>query len=915
MSRFKDLNGPLRRQVAERLWGAWESGENRGLILTGESGTGKTRQVVWPLLNLVRRFKGIAISIDVPESPVDLEAHLFGKLEECDEAIGDPRLKEQIRDSRGFFAAVRTLLARKSIVVIDEFQRGLDDKAHPFRFFADKLQDLATRTPRGGCLLIVSNRKIDPLWTEPFLTQRLDPPAEQDALKIALSQIAEDKRADVLPADRHAEVVNRLGRNPRALRLLSALLADDHLLEDLLGPPEPLTAPVDTELVRGVEHGLVAKAVQGMPDAARAALRNLSVLADWAEAGLVQAVTGIDAPVESNDLTRQLFSRFLVESWTRGPQGRRVTQYQVHPAVREVDRVRLHDDEDAWKAAHLRAGAWFAKGLVVRNPGDHVHQARLAIALAGIQRHYVLAGAQAEFAQVIQPVVADIERRFGTEYRHVVPESRMELDARIELLTAYFDTGHENVHLRYHLARLFQVREDDGDLERGLTHAEKATETLDSFYPWMLRLKIAWAARGDTSPVDIADEALRRVKHVADDSSDHRFSFFTHPAMCLVALGETRTAVENLRQAFERKRVRGSNCFRLIEPAIPYCAVEADDQLLADLCRWLDKQPDLSLQADQAKIAFAMCQGRWDEAAKRAKIARRSAPRYINFATYESIALLATGRAKEAHQLLIEARIPDSQRYSRRSEFREGKAWLASFAALEAGELETAHKWLTAYLGEYTADWSPVKMKARLLYEWDNRVGTMGEANPAYVAPVLPDAMTGCGDARRPQYGPPVLPRRQVTEEESPTVPPSLGVQINDSVVYIGSKHKGAAVTNGGSKFTFQGEVKAGVIGDNATVASVSFDADETTAVDPVVLLKQLKQLRGEMVAKSATGEQKDALESVDEAIAAAEEGDAPRTERRLRALGKSAGTWAIGLATSIGAGVAVTVLKSTLGL
>ena len=53
-------------------------------------------------------------------------------------------------------------------------------------------------------------------------------------------------------------------------------------------------------------------------------------------------------------------------------------------------------------------------------------------------------------------------------------------------------------------------------------------------------------------------------------------------------------------------------------------------------------------------------------------------------------------------------------------------------------------------------------IRASLLREWDHRVATVGEPNPALNFPILPPSVTGLeANIIRPQYGPPVLPQHQ----------------------------------------------------------------------------------------------------------------------------------------------------------
>jgi hypothetical protein len=125
------------------------------------------------------------------------------------------------------------------------------------------------------------------------------------------------------------------------------------------------------------------------------------------------------------------------------------------------------------------------------------------------------------------------------------------------------------------------------------------------------------------------------------------------------------------------------------------------------------------------------------------------------------------------------------------------------------------------------------------------------------------------------------------------------------------SEHRGDDVV--GDKYEAHGNAQIGAMGKRAKVTTVTFgDAQgQMTEVDLDSLLAELKSLRAAMRSQASTTEDDQAVVSIGQAIAAGEEGDSST----LFAYLKSAGKWALDLATSIGAELAAGVIKSVLGL
>ncbi len=145
-------------------------------------------------------------------------------------------------------------------------------------------------------------------------------------------------------------------------------------------------------------------------------------------------------------------------------------------------------------------------------------------------------------------------------------------------------------------------------------------------------------------------------------------------------------------------------------------------------------------------------------------------PTYFPLAQQEALCWLGAGAPRNAQDALD--RFPISQRYPPRG----AKVWLAAFVALHQGNLLGASKFLSSYL-DANAPTTGAGIRASLLREWDHRVATFGEVNPAMMWPILPPSVTGLEvNVLRPQYGPPVLLQHQ--SQPQPTASQNGRVRI-----------------------------------------------------------------------------------------------------------------------------------------
>lgn len=729
------LTGEGRQQLAAQLWATSQPGGRAAALITGASGVGKSDRLVRPLLERARAQKRIALHIDVPYSPLSIDAELCALVISELRESGMNDLALECERLTGFAAVARQVLKKGALVVVDEFQRLLEPgSALPIAEWRAALGKLATRPADGGCLWLASNREVAPEWAEAFHLVVLPPPSQDsDQIGIVLEALGLEDADARFPVERRAETVRRLGGNPRALRLLGMLLRT-HALDDMLGPAQATPeAPPDPALLSRLEQQMVARAAEGLTARASELLELLTVLPDPGPWSLMEAVAAMPREEIIRDAA-ELQSRYLLDA--------RGSSYAVHPVAREVigPQLRTHIN---WNQASLRAGQWHAEALRIamsRSPRD----ADLALRLSGVRYHFLNAAAHDELKTALEPVRGYIASRFG--WSSAKPTTNAERDGAIALLGAFLESpGDPGVEFTY--AKLLWARDLPGDAERALPHAQRSTVGQDFSSPWVLWIKLVREVNGLEAAVTAAHQAVSAVRPDKDLKAVYQFL-----GACLEHMGRTEEAVELLLKGAE---VSSGGEQRLMEEAAYFAAASPDPQILRRVRACLEAlRSPVEVALALVDVLLLEQQGRWTDASDLAARSRAKFPYYIQLCLQEAIAELGKGNPDGALAALQRFPIPI------RPDTRDGAQWLLSLVACERGDALDASRHYGIYAGTSQSGGTVTAVKASLLREWDLRIGTVGESNPALMAPILPAAVTGLAvDVRRQQYGPPVLPQ------------------------------------------------------------------------------------------------------------------------------------------------------------
>ncbi len=748
-------DGAERQAIAAGLLQAWRRNKAQAALLTGGSGLGKTDRLIRSLFEHASKLDILCLCISVPSYSTNMDEELLSLLVEQLEEQGNESLAEIVQSKGGFIGALKHLLRTGAVIVIDEFQRLLDEiTGMPKNDLASKYKKMARREDN-GYLILVSNRAADVAWSEPFHTATLYAPQElKDQLNIILEVLPHAVLKLKFPENRRNNVIARLGANPRLLRILAKLL-DVYALDELLSSSvEQLDESVGPWLIDKIEKELLNKAKMGLSEDAQTLLRLLSIFEDHQKLELIRAIMPGKNVL---NLLDELRSRYLVEA--------HLGRFRIHPPAREVEYRLLKKDTEAWRNAHRLAGKWFAVPMVQVNLYE-IKNSELAWRLAGARHHLIEAGEKAVLQMALRGIEPYIDKKFGWEARR--PMDNSERDAQILLLQIFLEQpGSQGVEYNY--AKLLKSRGTSEDLTEALLHAELATKDIDMSEPWILRIKLLREVCGAQAALLVAQEA---IKVVAPGSG--LVSIYQLLGACHAHLGQTDISVSKLLEAVDiivNANVDAKMCEELlIQEAIFFAAAHSTDVILFSVQNYLRNRTKFKPEAALTNVLLLERVGDWGNAAKAAHNAGVNYPDFFHLSLHEAFCWLADQKPSLAQQVL------NSIKGGLREKPRLASMWLASLIALYNNDISNASKYLSIYLNS-KAPISREDIYFVLLREWDYRVATVGEANPALNFPILPPVITKLSTLiRRPQFGLPVL---QLDKKERHTEMKAIDKQLN----------------------------------------------------------------------------------------------------------------------------------------
>ncbi|MEU8573693.1 hypothetical protein [Streptomyces asoensis] len=930
-------------ELSSWLSGTWLSDGPAVAVLAGFSGLGKSdiayevaekSQRPWAFENLISDNLTLdEITLNVAES-----------LEAC----GSNTMADLLGSD--FVTTFVKSLEEPILIVLDDFHELLDEQGLPPREFRTLIHRLCTARPApAGRLLLVTNRAVtQESWLDQAHVRRVEPPAEDHAVSLLASLLAQQDLEDEVPSERRGDVVRWLGRNPRAIQALVACLSNDSL-DDLIeldrdswGVRDEVVGP---ELVRHLEERFLDRTLQRISPEALALVESLSV---YRKTFTKEAIQGAGAGIVGNsdveDARRELSSRFLLE--------RRRNWFTLNPIARELARARILMDERKLRRSHARAAEYYSRHFRARNSASRMDKASEFVEA---RFHLLRLGQREEFDEIARGFRAQLL----LVYRNIESLPK-DVSAQRELLATLWAAleGEEggSWSLRFCFARLLLARDEPDDALVAYRQITIASRESNHHDVWILRCRLAVRFEEPAITRTIISQARERL------SAGVLLQVVRVTAVALTQMGHPADALRLLEDVQQYCLQTGDAWLLYHTASVILCSQDRHKDAIAFLLKGyetLGPQRERSgrLVEESAFLAFAArdaallgriqqvvvgSQGRhgWVSLCEVLKLQterkfKESAdlaaafPEYLALKAQRAFSLLCLGRASEAKSVLTGS-IPVRN-------LETGLGWLRAVACVAAGDVPEGDGTSpeSAWLAEFAAahGMAPDEVTAEsLLRHWDTFTELFG-GRVSFYFPWLPRELTGLDQdlirlsSTTSALDGVDLSRLRFRNEEGPRPPaagavpavagaPLVGVppQPGWPTIFVTTQGGPAVLPNGGT-LDMGGNYnvnQAGAVGDGAQATGNTFNQVVAGKTEDLQQLSaELQRLTGQLRLQGEAGQHAQELGELEGAAAAAASGDVSGVRAHLR----RSGQWALGAATSVGTALAAAWIRESVGM
>jgi glycosyltransferase involved in cell wall biosynthesis/tetratricopeptide (TPR) repeat protein len=779
-------------------------------FLEGFSGTGKTALARQLMSNTSRALK--AVLVNIPESDfVSIDDLLLNLATELS-IVGRKELADAVNTGSSLLAVLEDILSSKVLIIVDDVQRALrTGSGRPIEVVGRMLERMGNRPASPGRLLLISNRLVDRgRWSEPHEIRSLPGLTAEEAELLLDSLVSAAGRSDEVPVERRRDVVNWLGRNPRAMRVLAASLQHDSL-DDLIGLDpqswELRDRDVSPELLQRLEEELLERTLSRINPETETFFLQLSVHRKSVQSKALESVAaslGDFARLRDN-----LIGCFLLEQhggW-----------FSLNPVGREIALQRLRNTPSVLRCAHSLAADYYRRHFVAKNIAGRA--GHLGGYFVEARYHLVQAGREADLG----PIAMRFRNYIRGSIHGVtpIPDNQSEVAGQIAMLSALLESPGPK-ELEYYLARLFNFRGSHQDLQSALVHARRATAPHMDVAVWQLRVELEWELNGDREGLRIAREAIdyipagkniaalyRRCGELLAESgrvgeaiellmegidripvgsniaplyqgcarlmaksgrldegiwllesgarsvpaNKNLVFLYQSWGELLAGSGSVGKAIEVLMAGMRAIPVGKWNQYRLAEQVLYLCVATEDRDKLGEI---LAGRSAAYLTAESAllgKVLDLQMQEAWKEAAEVAHMGLVRAPNNLSLVMQEAFSWLCAGHPQLAENAFLHFKTRD--KVTKGTAF----AWLRAFVHMRLGSTSSAQDIISGHLGRPLRD-SEQFNEGFLLRLWDESADLSQDANTAHYFPILPPSITGLSaPLARPPFGPSVLPQ------------------------------------------------------------------------------------------------------------------------------------------------------------
>ena len=405
--------------------------------------------------------------MDIPEQSLDIVTDtlldIATKLD--DQGISD--MADAIDKGEDLLKSFkRVLLLHKVLIVIDEFQNTFSTTHNcPPKNLAVALQELANNAAINGRLLLLTNKSVERTrWSEHFSIKTLPNLPINEAEQLLIQFLKERDIENEISVEERRDVVQWLGGNPRAMRVLVSALRYDNL-NTLIGLQPGTWELRDRKVSSEFLHELEKELLEGiLKNVSEDALSFLYRLAVYRKAFKVEAMEySATNKTTMNRLRNELIDAFLLE------REQEKNRYLLHPLVRQVA---LHQYKHAtpkeFKTAHGLAANYYTRHFESK-------QITQSGKLAGyfVEARYHLVYAEKE--DVLKQIIVFFENHLlaNFNWKSPIPDDEYQLNEQISLLSALLEHGGIQ-KLEDYLVRCLQKRNNQGDLELALIYIRRS---------------------------------------------------------------------------------------------------------------------------------------------------------------------------------------------------------------------------------------------------------------------------------------------------------------------------------------------------------------------------------------------------------------------------------------------------------
>ncbi len=460
-------------------------------------------------------------------------------------------------DSEFFVRSIHALLKENEIVlVLDDFHNGFEQGRDTIPDVWRKLFERIGNEPNFlGKVLIISNRSLPSTrWSENAFVRTLEGLEEKQAEEFLLSLLSTKSIEVESLNDRAAEIVQRLGGNPRAIKTLVSGLEYSSLDELLFFAPKKSDlrdVELSTELLEGFEREVLSRTLPDLSTDLTAFLRALSVhRRPWRR----EAISFLQKSFQDcMKLRRSLIDRFFLEC-SHGVES-------IHPLVREICVSRLREISSEWKRAHDAAANYHLDGFNLRKNED---SKKVSTSYLELRYHLFEAKRMSELRTATKKLCAFILRVIQKQKLAHAPKDPAEIEEHIVLIDSL--PSNERTHgLEFHLALCLRERNLTGDFNRALEHARKGVSRSSYYAAWLLLLEIEYEINGGDSIIPVARRALKALQ-----GKGNAFSIYLRSSDLLDKSGRTNEAIALLEagisdEKLECRSVLLTNCTHRLE--------------------------------------------------------------------------------------------------------------------------------------------------------------------------------------------------------------------------------------------------------------------------------------------------------------------------------------------------------------